>query len=121
MAGGSMRLHATVIFLPLIVGVATAQPADSKLTFEVATIKPFAPGAVIRMSGCQGGPGGGDPSRINCEYVTLKMLLMRAYDRKASEIFGPDWLDTEHFNVTATVPAGTTRDKMPLMFQSLLA
>jgi uncharacterized protein (TIGR03435 family) len=49
------------------------------------------------------------------------MLLRRAYDVKASEIFGPGVLDSEHFNIVAKVPAGATKDQVPAMFRSLLA
>src|SRR3954468_21931660 len=51
-------------------------------SFEAASIKPFPPDALLNMSGCIGGPGGGDPARITCEHTNLKMLLMRAYQVK---------------------------------------
>ena len=90
-------------------------------SFEAASIKPFPPDALLNMSGCTGGPGGGDPARITCEHTSLKMLFMRAYQVKAQEIAGPAWLDTEFFNIEAKLPEGATRDQAPAMFRALLA
>jgi uncharacterized protein (TIGR03435 family) len=90
-------------------------------SFEAASIKPFPPDALLNMSGCVGGPGGGDPARITCEHTNLKMLLMRAYQVKAQEIAGPAWLDTEYFNIAAKLPEGATRDQVSAMFRNLLA
>ena len=111
------RIGALALFT-LILGAFSAHADDS---FEAVSIKPYPEGTPIRMSGCQGGPGGDDPARINCEYTTLRMLLRRAYDAKASEIFGPGVLDSEHFNIVAKVPAGATKDQVPAMFRNLLA
>jgi uncharacterized protein (TIGR03435 family) len=90
-------------------------------SFEAASIKPFPPDTPIQMSGCMGGQGGGDPARITCEYTTVKMLLMRAYQVKAQEIAGPAWLETEHFNIAAKLPEGATREQVSAMFRNLLA
>jgi hypothetical protein len=95
--------------------------AKEPLSFETSVIKPIAEGTPISMSGCLGGPGSNDPGRVNCEYVTLRMLLMRAYQLKAPELIGPGWLDTVYFNITATVPKGATKDQAPAMFRELSA
>jgi uncharacterized protein (TIGR03435 family) len=99
---------------------AAAQTNDNP-AFEAASIKPFPEGAMIQFSGCMGGPGSQDPGRINCQYVTLKQLLAQAYQVKAQEIFGPPLLDGPHFNITATLPAGATRDRLRAMYRNLLA
>jgi uncharacterized protein (TIGR03435 family) len=116
-----MRLFATAVLFTLTCGRAIAQADDPGIVFEAASIKPFPEGTPISMSGCLGGPGSNDPGLINCEYVTLKTLLMRAYEVKNQEIFGPGWLDNTHFNLTLKVPSGSTKDQMPLMFRNLLA
>ena len=100
---------------------APAQPADSSVTFEAASIKPFPEGTGISMSGCVGGPGSDSPGRIDCEYVSLKMLLMRAYKVRNHEIFGPGWLESTHFNILAKLPAGATREQIAAMFRNLLS
>jgi uncharacterized protein (TIGR03435 family) len=33
---------------------------------------------------------------------------------------GPDWLNSERFNIAATLAAGTTRDQFSLMMRNLL-
>jgi uncharacterized protein (TIGR03435 family) len=116
-----MRPFATITLFALACGRAFAQADDSSIAFEAASIKPFAEGSTITMSGCLGGPGSDDPGRINCEYTTLKMLLMRAYQVKSQEIFGPGWLDSAHFNITAKLPQGATKEQVPVMFRNLLA
>ncbi len=102
-------------------------------TFEVASVKltgPDSPSSRIpamlpadaqermRMSG---GPGTKDPGRINYSGVTLKMLLKRAYDIGPEQISGPDWLDSERYDIMATVAPGTTAEQFRLMLQNLLA
>ena len=68
-----------------------------------------------------GGPGTKDPGRINYSGVTLKMLLKRAYDIGPEQISGPDWLDSERYDIMATVAAGTTPEQFRLMLQNLVA
>jgi uncharacterized protein (TIGR03435 family) len=70
-----------------------AAQAPAKLEFEVATVKPAAPprGA----SPPRGGPGTADPSRVNYSYMSMKNLLMSAYDMKINQIAGPAWIDSE--------------------------
>ncbi len=95
----------------------SAQP----VAFEVASIKPFPEGTPLNWSGCQGGPGSTDPGEINCQYVTLKFLLMQGYSVKNQEILGPGWIDSTHYNVLAKVPPGTTKEQLREMYRNLLA
>jgi uncharacterized protein (TIGR03435 family) len=92
-------------------------------TFDVASIKPAAPpdasGRMRIMMG--GGPGTDDPGRITYSGVPLKMILTLAFNVKAYQITGPDWLDSERFDVTAKVPPGTTKEQARVMMQNLLA
>jgi uncharacterized protein (TIGR03435 family) len=100
-------------------------------TFDVASVKPAAPVASrmpaalpvaiqeqMRMSG---GPGTKDPERITYNGVSLKMLLKRAYDINLDQISGPDWLDSERYDIVAKVSPGTTSEQFRLMLQNLLA
>jgi uncharacterized protein (TIGR03435 family) len=116
-----MRALAAMTFFALTCGPAFSQPDGRALTFEAASIKPFPEGTPRAMSGCLGGPGSDDPGRINCEYATLRMFLMRAYQVKNREIFGPGWMDSVHFNLTAKVPTGASKDDSAAMFRNLLA
>jgi uncharacterized protein (TIGR03435 family) len=49
------------------------------------------------------------------------MLLMTAYNVKPYQISGPPWLDSERYDVTATVPEGTSKEQSNVMLQNLLA
>jgi len=105
---------------------AIAQSADKALSFEVASVKPAAPlvpdgRGMIRLEPPSGGPGTKDPGRINYRYQTLKLLMMRAYDVKNFQITGPVWLDSERFDITATLPPDTTKEQFQVMLQNLLA
>ncbi len=106
----------------LACSAAFAQSAASRLEFDVATVKP-APmpvGNRIRI-GMAGGPGTPDPGRINYEFVNLRQVLARAYNVKSYQISGPSTLDSERYNITATVPPGTTKDQFAVMLQNLVA
>jgi uncharacterized protein (TIGR03435 family) len=49
------------------------------------------------------------------------MLLTIAYNIKPYQISGPSWIDSERYDVTATVPEGTTKEQSSVMLQNLLA
>jgi uncharacterized protein (TIGR03435 family) len=118
----------TAFICALIGASALAQTpaADKSPTFDVASIKPAQPPTPdgqgrIFMRGPSGGPGTKDPGRISYPYMTLKQVLMIAYDVKNYQITGPGWLDTERFDISATMPPDTTKEQFHVMLQSLLA
>jgi uncharacterized protein (TIGR03435 family) len=90
-------------------------------TFDVATVKPSPPltGGGIRI-GMNGGPGTRDPGRASYTGVTLKMLMQNAYGVKPYQISGPGWLDTERYDIVASVPEGATKEQFNVMLQNLL-
>ncbi len=93
-------------------GQAGAPPA-----FDVASVKPAPPptdGRIMRRLG-------GDPGMVNYSNVTLKMMIARAYDVKDYQVSGPDWLESEGYDVVAKVPPGTPKEQIPQMLQTLLA
>jgi uncharacterized protein (TIGR03435 family) len=45
---------------------------------------------------------------------------LRAYDVKDYQFSGPDWMRSEIYDVSATMPPSTSTEDMQLMFQSLL-
>jgi uncharacterized protein (TIGR03435 family) len=106
--------------------LAHGQPADKTLTFDAATVKPAVPPTpngrgMIMMAGPSGGPGTKDPGRIHYPFMSLKNILMNAYDVKNFQISGPSWLDTERFDIEATMPPDTTKEQFRVMLQNLLA
>jgi uncharacterized protein (TIGR03435 family) len=48
-------------------------------------------------------------------------LLQTAYEVERYQVTGPDWLDSERFDVVVTVPDGATKEQVKGMWQSLLA
>jgi uncharacterized protein (TIGR03435 family) len=97
-----------------------AQTPDKPLTFEAASVKPAAPPkGMIPMP--SGGPGTKDPGRVRYPYMSMKYLLMAAYDVKVFQIAGAAWLDTERFEIDATMPSDTTKEQFRVMLQNLLA
>ena len=85
--------------------------------FEVASIKPSAPGATNgRMSG---GPGTQDPGLFTCENITLRALVITAFNLLTYRFSGPDWMQSVRFNVSANIPDGTTKEQFRLMLQNL--
>jgi uncharacterized protein (TIGR03435 family) len=106
--------------------LAHSQTVDKALTFEAASVKPATPPTpdgrgMIMMQGPSGGPGTKDPGRIHYPFMSLKNILMNAYDVKNFQIVGPAWLDTERYDITATIPADTTKEQFRAMLQNLLA
>lgn len=113
--------------LTLCVAVtAVAAFAQTKPTFEVATVKPAAPldQAKIVAAMQAGGkmPIGANIGTSQAEYIfmDMKSLIARAYAVKPYQITGPDWLGTTRFDIVAKMPAGASKDDEPKMLQSLL-
>jgi uncharacterized protein (TIGR03435 family) len=100
-----------------------AQQSSAPPAFEVASVKvapPFTPGA-SPARGCSKA----DPALFRCNGITLKMLLMLANDmswqqQRSYQIQGPDWLDTESYDVMAKVPQGEPAARIPAMLLTLL-
>ena len=110
------------LFLALACGAAQAQPAPQRLEFEVATIKPSPPpGNGPMFFGQTGGPGTSDPGRFTTHNTALSDLIVQAYGVQRYQVVRPDWVNAERFDVTAKLPAGTTKEQFRLMLQSLLA
>lgn len=106
---------------------ATAQPATSHLQFDVATVKPAAQPDFQRMAvDIQNGkmPRFGphvDASRAEYIYMSLKELMVTAYNVKPYQVDGPSWLGDTRFDIQAKMPDGSTKDDAPAMLQALLA
>ena len=49
------------------------------------------------------------------------MLLKRAYNLGLRQIFGPEWLDTQRYDIEAELPAGSDKEALRVMLQNLLA
>ncbi len=127
-------IFATILFAaaplpwPAQTGAAPAASAASKtkLSFDVATVKPAAPLDMQRIAAdVQAGKMpklGAHVSAARAEYIymPLKELIASAYKVKNFQIDGPDWLSSERFDIEGTFPEGATKTDAPAMLQSLL-
>lgn len=104
--------------------VCLAQPPA--LNFEVAAVRaaddkpPYRP---IPAAGViKGGPGTDDPGRISYTWVLTRRLLMEAFGVPLDQISGSDWVMGQEgrFDITATAPAGATKDQVRQMLLNLL-
>jgi len=107
-------------------GEAVKPSTEKSPAFDAASIKSTNPnlpnGAMVfGMLEPIGGPGTGDPGRIRYPVLSLKSLFIDAFRVKGYQIDGPDWLDTQWFEIEATMPADTTPEQLSLMLQNLLA
>lgn len=131
LAGGNMRkLSRPAVFLtltgvPLLCLAATAglaqqrsnQPAATA-RFEAASVKPT---TAQRGMAMRGGPGTSDPTRISFTHVWLTAIITMAYQVQGYQIANPSWLDSQPFDIEATLPPGATRDQFREMLTNLLA
>lgn len=90
------------IALLLVPTCSLAQNTAQSLQFEVASVKPVMPGSQVRSS-MQGGPAS---PQINYVAVTLRNLILLAYNLDGYQLSGPDWQNEDRFTVRANVPAG---------------
>jgi uncharacterized protein (TIGR03435 family) len=62
-----------------------------------------------------------DGAQVRVVSLSLRDYLAIAYRTKGNMISGPDWTGSERFDISATLPAGSTTAQLPEMFQALLA
>lgn len=107
--------------LAISAGLAAAGAAWSQiegpLSFEVASVKTAAP--CCAPGQWRGNRPGAD--RVDFQYTTLWYDITYAYGLKSYQVFGPDWLKDARYDIVAKGPAGTRREQLPRMMQTLLA
>ena len=79
-------------------------------TFEVASIKPTAPGGPGGgMIGIRMAPGG----RFEATGVTAKLLIGQAYDVRDFQISGgPGWMTSDHYDIVAKPESSSASDSL---------
>ena len=111
------RTPAIAVLIAFVARLVCAQPAAPPPAFEVASIRPAPLQAIgrtsVRMSS--------DRGRLNYTNVSLRDVICQAYGVQSIQISGPDWLDTQRFDIVAKIPDGIDRGQLPRMFQALLA
>jgi uncharacterized protein (TIGR03435 family) len=108
-----------------IKGIALTALAAASLYAQSSPLPEFEV-ASIRLSGDtpQGQVNIGvhiDGAQVRVASMTFKDYLGIAYRMKISNISGPDWISSERFDISATIPDGGKTAQIPEMFQTLLA
>ena len=96
-----------------VVGLLAQEP-QRPLTFDVTSVKP-------NTSGEQGGSSKAQPGRYLGLNVTLKRAVGLAYRPVQEFVGGPDWINTDRFDIEGSVEGTPTQDQMLEMLRSLLA
>ncbi len=106
----------------ILAAIAARCLAQAGPTFEAASVKPaaIAPGGG-HVRWLRGGPGTGDPTRVDYHNASLSDLICKAYGVESYQIEGPDWLQRERYEIAATVAPGSTEEQFHLMLRNLLA
>lgn len=82
----------------LYAAVAFGQAAPKPLEFEVASIKPHAPGETSSSTNLVSGG-------INATNVTLRQLIVRAFDIQDFQLLGgPAWINDDRWDIMARTP-----------------
>jgi uncharacterized protein (TIGR03435 family) len=100
-----------------------AQTPD-KLAFEVATIKPSPPLSSIAAQATSGKIDLGmrvDATQFDMKFMSLTNLIAMAYKIKPHQIAGPDFMKSQLWEIHAKLPAGSNKEQINEMLQSLLA
>lgn len=118
-----MRFPALAIIAVVLAAQASAQNAAAALAFDVASVRTYSQqegGA----TGVSGGPGTSDPERYTGRGMPLHYYLCVAFDHATPDcqqrITGPNWIDTEKYDITANVPPGASKQQFQTMLQNLL-
>jgi uncharacterized protein (TIGR03435 family) len=105
-----------------IVGLMTAsfvhaQGKPTRLTFDVATIRPS--NQADRNGGIKALPGGNGYTAQN---IPVKLMISLMYKVPMRQITGgPDWLASDRYNVEAKTDGSYNIDDLHTMYQNLLA
>jgi uncharacterized protein (TIGR03435 family) len=101
------------LVLPIAARGIEAQPVDARLSFEVSSVKSDkSETGVDRVKIAEGS--------LIIQNVSLKRCIGLAYGRDYL-LSGPDWLDSERFDISAKFPPETLDHDVLLMLQGLLA
>lgn len=106
------------VVLAVVGGVAVlsgqAPTQQSTPSFEVASVKPN----TSTSAGQSGRSFKGSVTLIN---MPLRLIIANAFDaRPANVLGGPEWVDTDRFDINARAPENATDDRLNLMLRNLL-
>ncbi len=101
-----------LLFAVFVCAIRAQEPS-----FEVAAVRPNRSGENRSSIARDGG-------RITMENVSLRECIMFAFSiptGREYQLLGPEWMDSEKFDIGATFPAAATREQVREMTQALLA
>ena len=100
-----------------ILSSTVACASASAQTFAAASIKPSSGQVQFEHDGkTEIAPGS-----LRMRDVTVATCIKWAYNVQDSQIAGPDWLQTEHFDIVARADEPVADERMKLMMRALLA
>jgi uncharacterized protein (TIGR03435 family) len=109
-----MRRPLAVSFALLTLS-AYAQNTTPKPEFEVASNRPASPAETRVDVGMHI-----DGSLVRFNYLSVLACMRIAWEMKPYQFIGPGWILSDHFNIAAKLPAGSNKDQVRAMLQSLL-
>jgi uncharacterized protein (TIGR03435 family) len=86
--------------------------ANDRVQFETAAVKTDQCTFESRKLG---------PGSVVLKGLPLKPILMAAFAVESDQIIGPSWLESDCFDILATLPQGSTNEQIPQMLQALFA
>lgn len=90
--------------------------------FEVASVKPSEPITPEMVQSGRLHIGVSiDAQNVQMHQYSMFDLIRLAYQVKAHQVAGPDWMLTARYDIQAKLPEGATRGQVPAMLQALLA
>ena len=113
-----MRLDALLAGCLVTSAAGFAQEA-AKPSFDVVSVRPTI-GQKPVLGAARGGPGTQDPERFGGDAMTTMQLASLAYGVRPLQISGPEWLNTARYDISAKIPAGTSREQFKLMVRQVL-
>ena len=100
----------------VLMASSTLALGQTRPEFEVVSIKPA--GDQIQQVGV------GlhiDGSQVGLSDLSIKDIAGIAYQVKPNQVFGPDWISNQRYNIAAKIPDGGSQNQVREMIQSLLA
>lgn len=99
---------------------APGQPAAAPPAFDVASVK-------VSQIARTGGEGSRrervdhTPGSLTMRNVRMKSAIQWAYNVKSYQVAGPDWLESERYDIVGKAAGEVDEDQLRLMLQTLLA
>lgn len=103
--------------LAILTGATLGCMAASAQAFAVASIRPSA--AEVKFE--HDGKTEVAPGTLRMRDVTVSTCIKWAYGVQDRQISGPEWLQSQHYDIVAKADGPATEDQMKLMLQALLA